>query len=138
MDCHALVSGEIGQIFLAVGFQLDGIQDANHLLNYVTDMHQLYNDAYLIQDNNPHLVGYKPKGLHDWCNAINNASLPSGIPYGLKGDLGLEEALESGLHSLQAIRYYPATYRPAVESRASKPRPQLSHSRPTLLHFPQK
>ena len=84
----------------AVGFQLNGLQDRNFLLNYTIDMHKLYDYTYIIRNNDPRSVSYKlppQRGMRDWCNKVRNLKLPNGISYGLEGDLALEETLDSGL-----------------------------------------
>jgi hypothetical protein len=103
---------------LAVGFQLDGTQDRNFLLNYVVDLRRLYDDAYeVISTTGEHLpsefdplhVRPRPAGIYEQCNNLKTLTLPTGIPYGLTGDLAVEETLDSGLRALDTVMFYPPT-----------------------------
>ena len=101
---------------IAVGLQLDGMQDRNFVLNYTIDLHKLYNDTYASSteagsraDRDPHHIKYNPSpsGLHSLCDNAASKENTAGLSYGLMGDLAVHETLESGLRSLQAIRAYP-------------------------------
>jgi hypothetical protein len=91
---------------LAVGLQLTGTQDRNFLLNYVVDMHRLYEMSYKVQQDGQ--VTVRPDGLLSWCDGLDRTHA-NGVPYGLKGDLALGETLESGLEALDAATYSPVT-----------------------------
>jgi hypothetical protein len=78
---------------LAVGFQLDGSQDANFVFNYLVGLPQIF---------------YKRQEILSGCDAGAGGFLGGSLRYGLKGDLMLKETLTSGLAALQANEFYPA------------------------------
>lgn len=96
------VTTNTNNLTLAVGFQLDGLQDRNFALNYVVDLHALYSAMYAPPDEE------HPPILSN-CEKDKNSSA-TGIAYGMKGDLAIAETLENGLQSFQAIQSAPATF----------------------------
>lgn len=87
---------------LSVGFQLNGSQDRNFVFNYLADFGGMYADLDRILNK---------------C-ASKALDLPGGLPYGLKGDLALDEALETGLRALNEVRYYPIASQGGVKSNS--------------------
>lgn len=88
-----------------VGLQATGTQDHNFLLNYVVDVHRLYDMMYQ-SDAGPPVP--QPNGLLAACAAHDRAGA-NGVPYGLKGDLAIEDMLETGLTALDTAVYSPVT-----------------------------
>jgi hypothetical protein len=77
---------------LAVGFQLNGVQDHNFVLNYVIDLHRLYDDKKLLSQ-------CRTSDLRD----------AGGLHYGLQGDLALRDTIETSLSTWDAATYSPVT-----------------------------
>jgi hypothetical protein len=94
---------------LAVGFQLAGMQDHNFVETYIVDLRRLYSEMYAT-----------PDGVLATCNELDRTDASHGMRYGLKGDLDLEETLESGLEGLQAMPYTPVVTGSAPASKASQ------------------
>ena len=95
---------------LAVGFQLNGIQDHNFVLNYVIDMHRLYNQMYKTEtDGTISILPANQQGLLARCDAEDKLGDPNSIQHGMKGDLALAETIQTGLEALDRAQYSPVT-----------------------------
>ena len=86
---------------LAVGFQLNGTQDHNFVLNYVVDLHRLYDQMYVVDPT-------KKQTLLEACRAADPANAKSWHDE-LKGDLALRDTIVTGLMAWDAAPYSPVT-----------------------------
>jgi hypothetical protein len=102
---------------LSVGFQLNGTQDHNFVVTYTIDMHKLYDAMYATTDGR---LARRAGGVLDTCDRLDETRSEKGIPYGLKGDLALEETLATGLGAMQTARYSPATAGSGGGAKASQ------------------
>lgn len=111
----ANATSNMNNFTLSIGFNLGGTQDRNFVLNYLVDLHRLYDATfhevngqitYVASDpNDPNPLHRSP---HDICGGPSESG-PGEGRYGLNGDLAVEDTIENGLRSLDAATFSPNT-----------------------------
>lgn len=111
----------------AVGFQLTGVQDNNHVQTYMVDLHRLYDGMPDVMNK-----GVVVKGQYSLCHsgdrnppnktrpATDDKAASANGPYSLKGNLGLAAAIDQGLRDMQANRFAPMTAGSSVSAKAGQ------------------
>ncbi len=111
----ANATSNMNNFTLSVGFQLGGTQDRNFVLNYIVDLHRLYDATFKDENGRTAYVERDtadkdplPKTQHELCGGPDEPRTIGGR-YGLNGDLAVEETIENGLRSLDAAPFSPNT-----------------------------
>ena len=110
------VTANTYNLTLAMGVQLTGLQDRNFVQTYIVDMHRLYDDRYDKTDKDGKVIRVGALGA---CKRPQNGPT-GGVPYSMKGDLALDETLNTGLLALDKMPYTPVTAGSAPTSKSSQ------------------
>ncbi len=95
---------------LSVGFQLSGTQDRNFVLNYIVDLHRLYDATFTDTNGRISYVlgGPTHRSPHEICGGPDESAMAESH-YGLNGDLAVEDTIDNGLRALDTAPFSPDT-----------------------------